>query len=168
MNKPDTQAQKELLSINSNGKDVIEIPRTKDRYKVGWIRPFTTEKLSLLELNSGIEATNTETDKNVKGRAKILSKAASYIILNGVSIFFFHWLVWRYFYYIKGYSFDQLLPIIEKAKKKVPQVKLYLGLTLVSHMKITNPTLTKEEADQFQAELSSALNLPLEKNMDGL
>lgn len=168
MNKPDKQDQKELLSINSNGKDVVDIPRTKDKYKIGWIRPFTTEKLSLLELKSGLEATTSESQENIKGRAKVLSKAASYIILNGAKIFFFHWFVWRYLYYVKGYSFDQLLPIIQEAKKKVPQVKLYLGLTLVSHMKITNPTLTKEEADLFQAELSSALNLPSEKSMDGL
>ena len=167
MNKVTTEDQKELLSINSNGVDIVEIPRTKDKYKVGWIGNFALEKVSLLELESGFDVTNEESTINTKKRSKFLSKAAAYFILNGIKIYFFHWFLWRYFYYIKGYSSDQLLPIIKIAKKKVPQVAYYIGSMLVSQVKMTNPTLTKEEAELFQAELSSELNQPSEKSMDG-
>ena len=166
MKKVTIEDQKELLSINNNGYDIVEIPRTKSKWKVGWICDATREKVSLLELESGFDITNEDTNDNVRKRAKFLSKAASYFLLNGIKIYFFHWILWRYFYYIKGYSADQLLPIIKTAKKKVPQVASYICSMLVSQVKITNPTLTKEEAEQFQAELSSGLNLPSEKSTD--
>lgn len=160
--------QRELISINNNDADIIEIPRTKDKWKIRWICDITKEKVSLLELDSGLDATNQDTPKNVRKRAKLLSKAASYFILNGLKIHFFHWFLWRYLYYCKGYSANQLLPIIQAAKKKVQPVESYLGSMLVAQMKITNPTLTAEEAEQFQAELSSGLSHPSEKSMDGL
>lgn len=167
MKKVTTEDQKELLSINSNSADIVTIPRTKDKYKVRWICNLALEKISLLELESGYEATSAEDAPNIKKRAKFAAKAAAYFILNGIKIHFFHWLLWRYFYYVKGYSADQLLPIIETAKKKVPQVELYASLMLVSQVKITNPNLTTEEAERFQAELSSVLRQPSEKSTDG-
>lgn len=168
MEKPSIRDQQELLSTALNLKNEIHIPRTNISYNIGWIRPRTLEKISLLELESGVEATSQETTRNIKRRAKLLSKAASYFILNGVKIFFFHWIFWRYLYYIKGYTADQLFPIIEIAKKKAQLLKLYQTSILVSHMKITNPTLTQEEAELFQAELLSVLNQPSEKSTDGL
>lgn len=168
MDKISVQDQKELLSIDQNGSDIVEIPRTKDKWKIGWICDRALEKVSLLDLESGLEATTNNTARNIRRRSKLLSKAASYLILNGVKIFFFHWILWRYIYYIKGYSADQLMPIISLAKKKAPLLISYQASMLVSHMKITNPTLTREEAELFQAELLSGLNQPLEKNTDGL
>lgn len=155
MKKQDINDELELISINENGKDEVQIPRTNDRYKVGWLCQRTQEKLSLLELNSGIQVTSENSADNVKKRAKMLAKASSYIILNGIKIFFFHWFLWRYFYYIKGYTSDQLVPIISIGKKKALLMESYLGSVLVAQMKITNPILTKEEAEQLQAKLGS-------------
>lgn len=167
MKLPSTEEQEQVLSINEDKKDKITIPRTNDKLNIGWICDVALEKVSLLELESGLQATGEDTPRNVRKRAKLLSKATSYLVLNGVKIFFFHWLLWRYFYYIKSYSADQLYPIIELAKKKAPLLKSYQASMLVSHLKITNPTLTKEEVELFQAELLSESNQPSGKSMDG-
>lgn len=168
MIKTTREDELELSSIDQDIPEVVHIPKSKDTWLINWLKDNQIEKLSLLELESGIEATSSDTIINVKKRAKFLSKAASYCLLSGVKMYLFHWILWRYLYYIKNYSSDQLLPIIQIAKKKATPVESYLGMVLVGQMKNTNPMLTAEEQQRFQAELISAQNQPLEKSMDGL
>lgn len=165
--KPTAKDELELLSIANNWEETVQIPHSKDSYKIGWIKEYTKERLSVLELESGLEAASSDTIQDAKKRARFLSKSASYIILNGFKAVLFHWLYWRYLYYIKGYSSDQLLAIVQVAKKKATQAEYYLSSALISHMKITNPTLTKKEAELIQSGLMSELGQPSEKNMDG-
>lgn len=155
MEQPNIQDEKLLLSIQENHKDEIIIPRTTKNVKIGWMRGYTLERLSKLELNEGVKANDEDSVKVIEHRSKFMAKAASLCILNGLKILFFHWIYWRYLYYIKGYAFDQLEPIIRIAKKKVPAVSWYISLALVSQMKITNMTMTQKEAEQFRAVLSS-------------
>lgn len=168
MEKPSVKDQQELMSINTNGKDIVEIPRSKDKWHIGWICERALEKVSLLDLESGVEATSQNTRRNIQKRSKLLCKASSYLILNGVKIFLFHWFLWRYLYYIKGYSADQLIPIIELAKKKAPLVESLLASMLVSQLKITNPALTQAEVESFLPEHLLGSNQPSEKSTDGL
>lgn len=160
MQQPTIQDEKELLSIQENGKDKLVIPRTQTAVSIGWMKGYTLEKLSKLELKEGIKAEDTDSEKVIEQRSKFLAKAASYCILNGIKIFFFHWLYWRYFYYIKGYAFDQLEPVISLSKKKVPAGSWYIASALVARMKITNMTMTMEEAERFRHELSSEQGQP--------
>lgn len=146
MNQPTIQDQEELLSVNNGGITEVTIPETKDKVSVGWIRPFTLERATLLTLKSEKEIHRSDT--------KIMSQLSALFILNGVKIFFLYPFYWRYLYYIKGYRYDQLLPIIETAKKKVP-IEAYLkGIILAHGMKITPSSLTREEIESIQAELS--------------
>lgn len=119
------------------------------------MKGYTLEKLSKLELNEGLKESDTDTEKVIEQRSKFMAKAASYCVLNGIRIFFFHWFYWRYFYYLRGYAFDQLEPIIVTAKKKVPAGSWYIASALVARMKITNMTMTMEEAVRFRHVLSS-------------
>lgn len=155
MQQPDRQDEELLISIQENGKDSITIPKTNKIVKVGWMKGYTLEMLSKLELKEGVKEEDADTEKVIEQRSKFMSKAASLCLLNGIKIKFFHWLYWRYLYYVKGYSFDQLEPIILLAKKKVPASSWYIGSALVSQMKITNLTMTIAEAERFRAVLSS-------------
>lgn len=146
MNQPTIENQQELLSINENGKTEVVIPGTPDRVKIGWMKPYTLEQVSrlILKKEGRIDDYNP----------RLLSQLASLYILNGIKIIFFHRIYWRYLYYVKGYRYDQLLPIIETAKKKVPAEAYIKATILASGMKITPMSLTKEEAESIQAELS--------------
>lgn len=168
MEKVTKEDELELLSIENNHYDVVVIPRTKDKWKVRWLNDVQIGKLSILELKSGLSVTGEDNISNINKRAKFLSKAVAYCLLSGLNIHFFHWVLWRYLFYVKAYSADQLLPIIQTAKKKAPQVESYLGIVLVGQMKNTNPMLTMEEQNRLQAELLSAQNQPSEKSTDGL
>ncbi|PXV62379.1 hypothetical protein CLV62_12068 [Dysgonomonas alginatilytica] len=167
MNQPTIEDEKLLLSIQENDKDELTIPRTKKKYMIGWMKGFTLERLSKLELMEGVKAEDEDSIKIITNRSKFLSKAASLCLLNGLKIKFFHWIYWRYLYYVKGYSFDQLEPIIILSKKKVPAGSWYIGSALVSQMKITNMTMTTEEVQRFRRELSSEQEPPSEKTMLG-
>ena len=142
------------MAVNNSQKTEVAIPHTDKTYKIGYLKGYTHEKLSLLELKDGIKEEDDST-RVVKARTRLLAKIASYSILNGAKIFFFHWLFWRYLYYVKGYTYEQLSPIVEIAKKKITSVSWYKSTILLRQMKVTNMTMTKEEQEQLQAELSS-------------
>lgn len=154
MKQPNKEDEKLLLSVQENGKDEIQIPRTKKIFHIGWMKGYTLERLSKLELSDGVRNDDEDTNEVIEKRSKYVSKAASLCILNGIKIFFFHWVYWRYLFYVKGYSFDQLEPIILLAKKKVPAGSWYISSALVARMKITTMTMTLEETERFRHVLS--------------
>ena len=147
MNQPDIKDQENLLSVNRNELTEVVIPGTKDTVRVGWIKPYTLERVTRLILQN--EGGGEECDP------KLMAKLSSLFVLNGMSIFFLHPFYWRYLYYIKGYRFDQLLPIIKTAKKKVPIDAYVKAIILASGLKTTSMSMTKEEIESIQAELLS-------------
>lgn len=147
MNRPTTKDQKELLSINNNCKTDVVIPGTKHKVHIGWMKPYTLECVSHLILKKEDHISDYD--------PKVISQLTSLYVLNGMRIFFFHGIYWRYLYYIKGYRYDQLLPVIEIAKKKVPAKAYIKAIILASGMKITPMSLTTEEAESIRAGLLS-------------
>lgn len=128
MNRPTTEDEKELMSINDNDATIVSIPRSKKKFKVRWIKPYTCERITKLALanekNKAVtkrmigEGEGAQSVKEISSLSKFSSKLASLCLLNGMKIFFFHWIYWRWMYYVKGYDYKQLEPIIETAKKK--------------------------------------------------
>ncbi len=167
MRQPTKEDERQLLSVQDNSAEEILIPRCGKKVKVGWMKGYTLERLSKLELNEGLKAEDEDSEKIIKRRAKFVAKAASLVLLNGIKIFFFHCFYWRYLYYLRGYAFDQLEPIVSCAKKKVPASSWYIVSALVSQMKITNMTMTPEEAERFRAALSSEQEPCSEKTTSG-
>lgn len=147
MNQPDIKDQENLLSVNRNELTEVVVPGTKDTVRVGWIKPYTLERVTRLILQN--EKGEEECDP------KLMAKLSSLFVLNGMSIFFLYPFYWRYLYYIKGYRFDQLLPIIKTAKKKVPIDAYVKAIILASGLKTTSMSMTKEEIESIQAELLS-------------
>lgn len=139
MEQPTIQDKQELQSIDFNGYDLVTIPGTKTNYKIGWIKNYTLEQIDKLSLKL-----KEHKDKSLP--YKYSAQMASLCILNGMKIFFFHSLLWRYLYYVKGYTSEQLVPIIQTAKKKAP-VEGHLIITMLSEtMTLTTMTVTEEEA----------------------
>lgn len=163
MDKPTIEDEKELMSIHDNDATIVSIPRSNKTFKVRWIKPYTGERITKLafanERNKAVtkrmagKVDDESSIKDISDLSKFSSKLASLCLLNGVKIFFFHWIYWRWLYYVKGYDYKQLSPIIETAKKKMTQGALFLNTVSGVQMKITNMTMTKEEANLFQAEL---------------
>ena len=62
--------------------------------------------------------------------AKVSCMSAALIILNDFwKIKFLYPILWRWFFYIKQYTDDELFPIIAAGKKKVPAKNFFMNIT---------------------------------------
>ena len=142
INQPVASDEIELDSLVRNKKSKINIPGTRKFYKIVWLRHVTTRKITSIIIEEG------EKDDD-----KVSSKVAAAIVLNDFwKMKFFHWLLWRWFYYVKQYGDAQLLPLILEGKKKVQQEEYYSVTMLAIGMKDTIMTMTREEVERFLQE----------------
>ena len=169
------EAQLELESIDKNRKTEVLVPRTNKKYKIGWLRPDTTDRISRMILNNEISdelAVAPEPKKMAEFMSKkipVAAKLASVVILNNFwKNTFYGWLHWRWLYYVKQYDFDQLSAIVIAGKKKMDAGGYYVIMALSASMMDTMRTMTKKEASEYLAELSSAISQPSEKSTLGL
>ena len=93
------EAQLELESIDKNRKTEVLVPRTNKKYRIGWLRPDTTDRISRMILNNEISdelAVAPEPKKMAEFMSKkipVAAKMASIIILNSFwKNTFFHWI----------------------------------------------------------------------------
>ena len=128
--------QKELNSVTENKADIVELRGKKIQIK--WMHPETLSKVSNLMLQEGNDNT-------------IIHRCAALIVLNGFwKCHLFYWFVWRWFYYVKQYTSEELLPIINLAQKKTASEGkvAYLNATiLLTALQVTKKQMTKAEAD---------------------
>jgi len=171
MKQPKTAAQQQLQSIDTGGKTVVDIPRSKDKVSVGWLKPYTTHRFSKEYLKAEIPSDTTDKQQLmlILGKPNLAYKLASYLILNNFwSIKFFHWIYWRWLAFVKQYDDDQLAGIIIEGKKKMTVESRFLIMGFSALILETMMNQTKKEAEQWRAELMSAFDQPSEKSTPGL
>ena len=160
MEQPTIQDEKELMAINDDAKTTVEIPRSKKKYKIGYMRPFSQERFTKFILDAEPDVPNSELSVlvDIKKRSRLQHKAASIAILNRwYKIVLFHWVLWRWLFFIKEYTADQLTPIIIEGKKKIQAQAYSVNMAFLAMMMETAKTMTTKEAKAYQAELLSAL-----------
>ena len=170
MEKLTKAAQEELLSIDQNLKTKVKIPRSKKTYNIGWLKPYTTNRVSAIFLKNEIPEDIKKGDliQFMTTKSKLISKMASLIVLNDFwKIKFWYPFLWRWMFYFKQYEYEQLQPIILEGKKKMPVQGFYISMALASGMMDTTRTMMKEEAEQYLRELSSAADQRSEKSSLG-
>jgi len=164
MEQPNLKDKKELLNLFK--KEKVNILGTKKYVHIGYMKGYTLEKLSSMSLWVQ-ENVSKIGNKVAKKKLKVAAKEVSYGVLNGMKIFFFHWIYWRYLYYIKGYTLNQLAPILEEIKKKVPQTDYARVIILASLTDITMMNLSEKEQKAIRAELLSDKEDKSEKSTNG-
>lgn len=103
------------------------------------------------------------TDKQLSakddGDPKNTAKYAAALVINnwwGLRAFFGLWwrIKWRWYFYVKQYTDKELLPLILASKKKadLATAAYMMNTTLVTGMRDTSMTKTREEARRIQAE----------------
>jgi hypothetical protein len=98
---------------------------------------------------------------NGKDSDKNNCKVAACIILNGLwSIKLRYWFLWRWFYYVREYTDEQLAPIIEEGKKKVPVEAYYESTILAIGMRDTMMAMTRAEVERILQEHSTGQPTP--------
>lgn len=150
--QPSIESQQLYLSLTSNDADIVEIPRTKKRYKIRWLKNGQLEKLTRLLMHKkkiGEEmTTGSEVLDAVLEDCKLACKAAAIIILDGYwKLKFRYWFQWRWFYYVRQYDNMQLVGILEVGKKKVPLKQFYVTITSLTEAKDTLMRMTTKEVE---------------------
>lgn len=138
-----TQEEEKLFSDIQDEKPSYVLVRG-NKWKCGWLKHGTERKISSVMADETID------------EDKVICKCAALILLNGLwSIKFFYPILWRWFYYIKQYREDELLPFIIEGKKKVIVDQYLLATMSLTAMRDTIMSKTRKEVNRFQAELLS-------------
>jgi len=140
-----TQADEQLLNdAMENSVDIVGIKGTKKKYKIGWLKKGTMRKISAVALKDKDDDT-------------LSCKTAVLMILNNYwKIKLFYGIMWRWWFYVKEYTDDQLSDILVMSKKKVPFTPFLINTILVTEMRDTIMRMTKEEAERFHQGLVTA------------
>lgn len=170
--QPSVEEQRLLDSIMNDSVDYVEVRGKK--WPVKWLKNGQLRKISsiLLEKNP-LEGTKPKQEyyegdsegyvdamreyerkmlENIEVEEKVLCKCAAVIRLRGfVKLKMLYGLLWRWYYYVKEYGSEELLPYITESKKKVPAETYYASIILLTGMKDTMMAMTREEVDRFQA-----------------
>lgn len=142
--QPTKEDEKLLNDAMENSIDVVAIKGTNKKYKIDWLKKGTMRKISAVALEDKDDDT-------------LSCKTAVLMVLNNYwKIKLFYWLMWRWWFYVKEYTDDQLSEILAMSKKKVPYTPFLINTILVTGMRDTIMRMTKEEAERFHQGLATA------------
>ena len=162
MKKIDVKARQELNEITGNKPAIVEIPGTKKRVKVYGVKPYTLEKITELWIERDVNAApedGASTLKSLCSEPYFAVREALYFVLNSWwKINLFHKFLTFWWGKIKGYTDEQMLPIILEGKKKLPLTAHWMIMAYSADMRTDMMKMTKTEAEQFRAELLSVAN----------
>lgn len=151
--QPSIEAQQELNSIVENLPDLVKIRNRK--YKIKWMHPITIRKITQINQRKG-------NDHNAS------YKVAACIILNNIfKLWFIYPFLWRWFYYIKKYTEDDLTEVLATGKKKIPFQQYYVNTILMTDMTDMMMAMTKDEVSSIRQEQSTAQRGSSQKNTAG-
>ena len=138
----------------------IQIPGTKKIVSLRGVKPYTIERLTLLWLereDAVRPQSSSDTMKDLCIEPYFAVKEALLYVLNNYwkIKFFFPFLSW-WWGKVKGYTEEQMAPIILEGKKKLPLAAHWMNMAYSLDMRNDWMTMTKAEAEQYRAELLSA------------
>ena len=145
--QPQIDIQRELDALANDKPEVISIPYTHRKVKVGWLKKETIRKITGVLLSE---------KKSSKYECQVSCRMAALILLNDYwRIKLFYPILWRWMYYVKQYNDYQLLPIVEVGKKKATPIPSWLIMTYLHGFNDTLATMTREEVGRTRQEPSS-------------
>lgn len=153
--QPDKKARRESTENALNIPTTITIPGTRRKVKISGIKPYTIERLTLLwqERDANIPEDSSDTLKSMCVDPYFAVKSAVLFVLNSYwKIVLFYPIVWRIWAKWRGYTDEQMMPIIMEGKKKIPLTAHWTVMAFSVDMRTDWMNLTKKEAEQYQAE----------------
>ena len=159
MKKIDIKARQELNDITGDTPAIVEIPGTKKSVKIYGVKPYTLEKITQLWIERDVNAVpedGASTLKSMCSEPYFAVREALYFVLNSWwKINLFHKFLTFWWGKVKGYTDEQMMPIILEGKKKLPLTAHWMIMAYSADMRTDMMKMTKTEAEQFRAELLS-------------
>ena len=124
MKQPDFKARKAYHEIVDDLPASVRIPGTRRKVKIRGMKPYTIERLTALWLErdaASAPESSSETLRSMCVEPYFSVREACLIVLNSYwRIRLFYPLMWRIWGKWIGYTEEQMSPIIEEGKKKLP------------------------------------------------
>ena len=145
-----------------NTPTVVPIIGTRKKVYLRGVKPYTMERLTQLWLErdlASIPDDSSDTLKSLCVEPYFAVKEALLFVLNDYwkILLFFPFLSW-WWGKVKGYTEEQMLPIIMEGKKKVQLTAHWSNMVCSVDMRNDWMKMTKAEAEQYRAELLSVSN----------
>lgn len=150
------QARKSYGEIAWNIPVTVQIPGTKKKVSIKGIHPYTLERLTKLWMQREEETPQDSADtlKSMCSEPYFAIKEAVILSLNCwwkiILLYPFKWRIWAY---LREYTDDQMLPIIQEGKKKLPLMPHWMIMAFSTDMRTDWRKMTTKEAEQYRAEL---------------
>lgn len=159
MKQADLKARQEYHEVVFDKPTMVAIPGTKKEVSLRGVKPYTLERLTQLWLErdeSSAPNDSASTLKSLCVEPYFAVKEALLFVLNDYwkIRLFFPILSW-WWGKVKGYTEEQMSPIILEGKKKLPLMAHWTNMAYSVDMRTDWVKMTKEEAEQYRAELLS-------------
>ena len=168
MKQVDKNARIESAEIAFDIPTIVNIPGTRKNVSLRGVKPYTIERLTQLwvERDAASELTSSaETLKSLCIEPYFAVKEALLFVLNGYwKIRLFHPILSWWWGKVKGYTEEQMTPIILEGKKKLPLMAHWTNMAYSVDMRNDWMKMTKTEAEQYRAELLSVASQLSSKN----
>lgn len=146
----------------------VHIPGTRRNVRLTGIHPYTIERLTKLWMErDAVEVPDNDaaTLKSMCVEPYFSIKEACLFVLNGFfKIKFWYPIMWRIWAYLRGYTEEQMMPIIQEGKKKIPLTAHWTNMAYSVDMRADWKGMTEKEAEQYRAELLSVVKRLSSKN----
>ena len=168
MKQADLKKRQALGEVSFDLPTEVQIPGTNKKVRIRGIKPYTLEKVTQLWLkrdSMAIPKDSASTLKSMCSEPYFAVQEALYFVLNDwMKINLFHRFLTFWWGKVKGYTDEQMLPIILESKKKLPLTAHWMIMAYSTDMRTDMVKMTKTEAEQFRAELLLAANQLSSKN----
>lgn len=159
MNQVDLQARQEYHEVVFDKPTRVSIPGTRKVVSLRGVKPYTLERLTQLWLERDLSSVPEDSASTLKSLCKepyFTVKEALLFVLNDYwKIRLFHRFLSWWWGKVKGYTDEQMLPIILEGKKKVPLTAHWTNMAYSVDMRTDWVKMTRMEAEQYRAELLS-------------
>ena len=177
MKQPTLAQREEDVSHESAIPSKVRIPGTKRDITLREMHPGTIEFITKIWIERDLASVKVENGSDVlKDLAKepyfAFKEAAAYYLNHDIKLRLFWPFLWRWWAF--RYTESQMLPIIVEGKKKLPYSAHFEVIAYSTDTRTDWMTMTKKEAEQYQAEqalalkrLSSKISQPTESQGGG-
>ena len=168
MKQVDFKARQEYHENVFDIPTIVPIKGTSKKVSLRGVKPYTMERLTRLWIErdlASIPDDSADTLKSLCIEPYFAVKEALLFVLNDYwkIRLFFPFLSW-WWGKVKGYTEEQMLPIILEGKKKVQLTAHWSNMAYSVDMRSDWMKMTKTEAEQYRAELLSVSKQLLSKS----
>lgn len=148
--QPSMEEQALLNDILGNSVDEIKVRNETWRFR--WLTWGAKRKITDIYLNE-------------KNEDKVAVKCIAAARVNGwIGMKLIYPLMWRWMYYVKQYTYEELIEAVALVKKKAPLAAYLITITSLTEMKDTMMQMTRQEAERIRQERLMARLGQLEKS----